>query len=173
MLKVADVFFNEPTKMHYLVEISRNINLSHTSVKNYLIELKKQKIIREKLLIKGTRKFPYFKANINDSSYVYYKKLNNNLTLKKSGLIEFLRDKLMPKSIVLFGSYQKGQDIEDSDIDLFVECKEQDINVKSFEKKLNRKIQLHFKQNFSDYPEELKNNIVNGVVLYGYLEAFK
>ena len=37
--------------------------------------------------------------------------------------------KLAPKSIVLFGSYQKGEDIENSDIDIFVECKKEKLNI--------------------------------------------
>ena len=79
----------------------------------------------------------------------------------------------MPKSIVLFGSYQKGEDSENSDIDLFVECDKEELDVKIFEKKLGRKIELHFKKDFTLYPKELKNNIINGIVLSGFLEGYK
>ena len=33
ILKTAGIFFNEPTKEHYLMEISRKARLAHTSVK--------------------------------------------------------------------------------------------------------------------------------------------
>ena len=79
----------------------------------------------------------------------------------------------MPKCIVLFGSFQKGEDIEQSDIDLFIESPKLKIDLKKFEKKMKRKIELHFKENFSKYPKELKNNIINGTVLFGFLEGFK
>ena len=46
-------------------------------------------------------------------------------------------------------------------------------NLKNFEKKLKKRIQIHFKENFSSYPKELKNNIINGIIIYGFLEAFK
>ena len=76
----------------------------------------------------------------------------------------------MPQSIVVFGSYQKGEDTEDSDIDIFVEANEEKINLEKFEKLLNRKIQLHFNPNFKTYSKELKNNIANGWVFGGYLK---
>ena len=43
----------------------------------------------------------------------------------------------------------------------------------SFEKKLGRKIELHFNDTFNSYSKELKNNIINGMVLGGFLEGYK
>ena len=45
--------------------------------------------------------------------------------------------------------------------------------IKNYEKLIGRKIQLHFKEDFNKYAKELKNNIINGIVLVGYLEVFK
>ena len=45
-------------------------------------------------------------------------------------------------------------------------------DLERFEKSLNRKISLHFSDNFNKLPKELRNNIINGVRLAGYLEAF-
>lgn len=172
ILSVAGVFFKEPTKDHYLREISKKAHLSHTSIKVHLQTLAKLSIIKESIEKKGDRKFPLFRANIDHKNYKDNKKMYNLLQLQNSGLIEFLKDSLMPKSIVLFGSYQRGEDVEDSDIDLFIECKEESIDVSKFAKILNRNIQMHFKEHFKRYPDELKNNIINGAVLEGYLEAF-
>jgi len=170
ILKVARVFFHEPTKQHYLIEISRNTKLAHTSVKKYISILKEKKIITETKEKKGSRVFPLFKANLQNKEYKDYKKINNLLEIKESNLISYLIDNLMPNSIVLFGSYQKGEDIEDSDIDLFLECKEENIDISNFQ--LHRKIQLHFRDSFKKYPKELQSNIINGIVLHGYLEIF-
>lgn len=74
---------------------------------------------------------------------------------------------------MLFGSYLRGEDIEDSDIDIFVEAKKQNINLSIFEKKLKRKIQILFNEKFNTYSKELKNNITNGIILKGYLEVFR
>lgn len=171
ILAVASVFFKEPTKDHYLLEISKKADLSHTSTKAHLQTLLKLSIIKESIEKKGDRKFPIFRAEIHNNNYKTYKKIFNLLKLQNSKLIDFLQDSFMPKCIVLFGSYQRGEDTEDSDIDLFIESKEDKVDVSKFAKMLNRNIQLHFKDNFKRYPKELKNNIINGVVLEGYLEA--
>ena len=168
--KIAGIFFNEPTKEHYLIEISKKAKLAHTSVKKHLETLNKEGIIKEIKEKKGERTFPIYKANLENKEYRYYKKLFNIEKIRP--LADFLNDALMPKNIILFGSYSRGEDAEDSDIDLFLECGEQKIALPKFEKELNRAIQLHFKPNFKDYPKELKNNIINGIVLQGYLEAF-
>lgn len=170
--KVAKVFFNEPTKNHYLIEISKKSKLAHTSVKQHLLTLKVLSIIKESIEKKGNRRYPLYKANLKSGEYKFYKKICNLAQIKETGLVDFLKDKLMPSTIVLFGSYAKGEDIEDSDIDIFVECSKEGVDLSKFEKELNRNIQLHFKKDFKDYSKELKNNIVNGIVLEGYLEAF-
>jgi len=173
MFKTAEVFFINPTKSHYLMDISRNIKIAHTSVKKNLNSLVKLRIVTESAERKGSRKFPIYKANINSKEFRRYKTIYNISSLLESGLIEFIEEKLTPKSIVLFGSYQRGEDDEESDIDIFVECKKEELDMKSFEKKLKRRIQLHFRKNFASFPKELKNNITNGIVLSGFLEAYE
>lgn len=169
--KVESVFFDEPTKTHYLIEISKKVKKAHTSVKKHLERLKKAGIIKEITEKKGKRAFPLYSADTDNKEYRHFKKISN--LEKIEDLAQFLNDELMPKNIVLFGSYAKGEDTEDSDIDLFLECGEKKINLKKFEKLLSRNIQLHFKAEFNEYPKELKNNILNGIVLRGYLEAIK
>lgn len=153
--------------------VSRNIRLAHTSVKKNLKILAKLGIITESLEKKGGRKFPVYRANNQNDEFKRLKKIFNVDSLLEFGVIKFIEEKLSPKSIVLFGSYARGEDIEDSDVDLFVECKKEEMNLKSVEKKLNRKIELHFNENFTMYPKELKNNIINGIVLSGFLEGYK
>ena len=170
--KVAGVFFREPTKEHYLKEISKEAKLAHTSVKTYLKKLENEAVIKKIIQKKGTRTFPIYKANINSGAYKRNKRHYNRNHHEFYGLLSYLGNKLMPKVMVLFGSYSRGEDTEESDIDIFVECQKQDIDLTQYEKALNRKVQLHFNKNFKALPIELKNNIINGVVLWGYLEAF-
>ncbi len=171
-LKVAGVFFREPTQEHYLKEISKKAKLAHTSVKTHLKKLENEAIIKKLIQKKGSRNFPVYKANINGGTYKKSKRHHNLHSPSFYGLLNYLGNKLMPKAIVLFGSYSRGEDTEESDIDIFVECSKEEIDLKQYEKDLNRKIQLHFNKNFKALPNELKNNIINGVVLWGYLEAF-
>ena len=172
-LKTADVFFLSPTKEHYLMDISRNIGLAHTSVKKNLDKLVKLGLLTEIIERKGTRKFPLYKANADNKLFKRHKIIYNISSILESNLIEFIEEKLAPRAIVLFGSYVRGEDMESSDIDLFVECKNEELNPEKFEKKLSRKIELHFNENFTSYPKELKNSIINGVVLSGFLEGYK
>jgi len=173
MLRTAEMFFVNPTKKKYLMDISRNMGLAHTSVKKNLDKLVKSRLVIESVEKKGGRKFPLYKANTENRLFKEYKRIYNLSSLIESGTIRFIEEKLMPKSIIVFGSYQRGEDTEDSDIDIFAECKEGGLNLDKFEKKLDRKIQLHFKENFALYPKELKNNIINGIVLSGFLEGYK
>jgi predicted nucleotidyltransferase len=167
--KVLNVFFLEPSKKHYLKEISKKIKIAHTSVKKILNELLKEKIIIEETERKGKRSFPLFYSNLENENFKNLKRLNNLKGIYDSRLIEYLEE-FMPKLVVLFGSYFRGEDIEDSDIDFFVEMKESEVDLKKFEKKLGRKINILFEENFNTLPGELKENIINGIVLQGVLE---
>ena len=173
MQRTAEIFFVYPTKYHYLIDISRKIGLAHTSVKENLDKLVKLGLVTESAEKKGGRKFPLYKANIDNKLFRKHKAIYNLLSILESNLVESIEEKLMPKSIVLFGSYARGEDTEGSDIDLFVECKKEQLIIDKFEKKLNRKIELHFNENFKVYPKELKNNIINGIVLSGFLEGYE
>lgn len=171
--RTIEVFFTSPTKKQYLMDISRTIGLAHTSVKKNLDKLIKFGLILESVEKKGGRRFPLYKANLDNKLFKKYKILYNISAILESKIIEFIEEKLMPKSIVLFGSYQRGEDLEKSDIDLFIECKKGELDMTLFEKKLGRKIELHFNDNFNSYSKELKNNIINGIVISGFLEGYK
>ena len=158
--KVAEVFFVEPTKIHFIKEISRKINLAHTSVKNHL-----KNLIELGLIIPVMSEiYPGYKSNRENPDFIFYKKLNNIIQLRESGLTEFLKEKY-PKSIILFGSYDKGEDIEESDIDIFLDTKKFSIpKINKFEKTLNRKLHILFKEDISN---SLKESINQGTILFG------
>lgn len=168
--KTASVFFYEPTAKHYLKEISLKTKVAHTSVKKHLSGLVKQKIILEKFEKKGKRIYPIYSSNLEGEKYRHYKTIFNLDNIFHSNLIKHLEESIMPKSIVLFGSFPIGEDIEDSDIDLFIEAEEVSLDLSKYKKKLKRRIQLHFNKDFNSYPIELKNNILNGKTLSGNLE---
>ena len=86
-----------------------------------------------------------------------------------SGIIEYIQKESLPSSIILFGSGAKATFTEKSDIDIFVEAKESKLNVAKYEKKLNRKINLLFEPNLNNLSRELRNNIINGIVIYGFM----
>ena len=93
----------------------------------------------------------------------------NLMNLKESGLIEELEGKITPDAIIVFGSYAKGEDTETSDIDLFLMAQEKYLNLARYEKRLQRKIQLFFSEDIHKLPKELQNNIINGMVVSGFI----
>src|SRR3989339_573627 len=169
-LKNSYNWFVEHTKKHYLKEISQKIKVAHTSIIKILLNLQKEKIINRIEKKYGKRNFPFFVANINNDEFKILKKINNLKSVYYSGIINFLELNFMPKSIILFGSYSRGEDIEGSDIDLFLETKEEEINLIRFEKILSRKINIYFKEDINECSKELQNNILNGILLKGELE---
>ncbi|MEK6889739.1 MAG: nucleotidyltransferase domain-containing protein [Nanoarchaeota archaeon] len=84
-------------------------------------------------------------------------------------------DNTMPNVIILFGSASKGEDIESSDIDLYIETpKKHTFSLDKFEKILKRKIQVFNYKNINEVTNvHLANNIVNGLTLNNFLEVFK
>ena len=78
-------------------------------------------------------------------------------------------------TIILFGSFSRGEDIEESDIDIYIEThSKKKISLKKFESSLNRNIQLFKHKSIHQIRnKDLANNIINGIVLSGYLEVLK
>ncbi len=166
LLKVFSIFVEEPLKIHYIKEISRKINLAPTSVKKHLSYLLKQNLIFKK---KGER-FYGFVANRDNKDFLFYKKIFNILKLKESGFLDFLVNSLHPQAIVLYGSYFRGEDIETSDIDILIISKvKKKLALEKFEKILKRGIHLIIISSLKKLTPELKTEVINGLVLYGYL----
>lgn len=160
--RVLEVFFKEPTKIHFIREVGRKISLAQTSVRNHIKELEKEGLI----IKKESHPFDGFIANREDEKFLFYKQAYNFYSLfdVKKEIIY----KIAPKAIVFFGSYQKGEDIEWSDIDLLIISKiKKDINLEKYEKKLLRKLHITFVKDISDLDESVKENIKNGWILYG------
>lgn len=164
--KILNIFLEDPLEQFQLREISRKTKLAPKSVKNYLKELEKENIIK-KIIYKN---YPVYKANRENEQFILLKRLNNIKEIEESGILKYLEDKCIPDTIILFGSFSKGEDIKNSDIDLFLQAKEQTINLAKYESKIHRKISLFFSENFNKLSKELKNNIANGIILKGYLK---
>lgn len=163
--RLLQEFFDSPRKNFHLRELSRRLKLAPVSVISHLKALEKEGLVlREK-----TDLYPTFRANRDNDEFKLLKKQNLVWRLHKCGLVSFLEAKLKPNCIVIFGSASRGEDTETSDIDIFVQATEMELDLKKYEKALNRKINLLFEPEISAISKELLNNIINGAVLYGYL----
>lgn len=171
--KILRVFFENPLPKgigFQLREISRKVKIATPSVKRYLYDLEREKlIIKTKHRIHG---YPVYYANRENENFKFLKKLDLAIVIKESGLLKYLFETCMPGVIILFGSASLGEDLKGSDIDLFVLSNKEKLNLKKFERLLNRKINLFFNNNFNKLSKELKNNILNGIILGGYLKVF-
>ncbi len=170
--KLLEVFFDNPIPEgigFQLRELSRTIELAPKSVKIYLEELENENLILKKE--HRIHKYPIYYANRDNEYFRFLKKLNLIKRIKEIGLLDFLYNKCMPDTIILFGSASKGEDIKTSDIDIYMQSKEKELNLKKYEKELKRKINLFFETNFNKLSKELKNNIINGDKLRGYLRT--
>lgn len=166
--KLLKLFLDSPTDSFRLREIARLIKISPPSVMNYLKEFEKEGLIKKQT----KRRVPFYTALRDNPYFVLYKKISIIFELNKSGLMDYLWDKVSPEAIVLYGSFAKGESIENSDIDLFILGKDKNIGLIDFEKKLNKKVHLLFKESLKEISNELKNNILNGIILKGYVKAF-
>jgi predicted nucleotidyltransferase/biotin operon repressor len=100
------------------------------------------------------------------------KRVENLRVIYESGFFDFLEKEFAGATIVLFGSYSKGEDVADSDIDIaIVGRKEKKIDLGEFDKKLNREIRLQFYDSFSGIHKRLRENIFNGILLAGGIEV--
>lgn len=161
-LRVLEVFFVEPTTIHHIKGISKKIKLAPTSVRKYIKDLLKEGLIKKK----AAKPFAGFVANRENEDFIFYKRIYNLYSLKD--LLNFLVSQYYPKLLVVYGSYAYGEDVESSDIDIFVLTKtKKEINSEKFKKRLKRDIHLFIVEDFNKLDLAMKKKIWNGIVLYG------
>jgi predicted nucleotidyltransferase len=160
--KVLKLLFDFPTREFHIREISRILKVSAPAVSKAVTILEKESFLIHN---KGFVSKIYAKK---DENFRGFKRISNLEEIYKSKLIPFLTQALGPITLVLYGSYSKGEDDENSEACLAILDYEKGkkIDLKSFEKQLNRKINLKF-INLKNAPSELKETLINGVVLIG------
>jgi len=169
--RIKEYFFQNPTDRLRVRHIERELNLPLPSVIRYAKELKNEEILKKSEIAK----VKYYTSNRSSEKFLIEKTLFNIKTLFDSELIKYLRREYSNPTIIVFGSYSKGEDIEKSDIDLYIETsKKQNFNLEKFEKILKRNIQVFNHKNIKNiHNKNLSNNIINGITLNGFLEVFK
>lgn len=171
--KVLSIFFDNPLAHgtgFQLRELGRLAGLSPLSVGNYLQALEKEGLVlSQKHRLYG---YPIYFANRENDYFKLLKKQGMVLSIMESGLLRFLKDSCMPDAIILFGSASRGEDIKESDIDIFLLCPERKIDLRKYESKLGRAINPMFCENLKVLSGEIKNNVANGIILHGFLKLF-
>ncbi len=163
---VLELFIQFPSKDYSIRGIARELHLSHATILKYVADLEKLNLIKKK----ETTLYPTYYANTESTNYKFYKENWLIFQITESKVIDYIQNEIYPSSIILFGSGAKGTFTEQSDIDIFVEAKQANIDITKYEKKLNKKINLLFESNINNLGKELRNNIINGVILSGFIK---
>ncbi len=163
--EVARIIFQNPSKIFHIRELERETKLSTTAISSAVAILSHYNIIK----VESDR---VTKKVTPSNAFTDYKLIFNLYCLTRLGLIGLLKTSFYPEAIVLFGSYARGEDNENSDIDLLIiSDRTAELELNKYETQLGRKISLHVIKDLKDSTKEFKNTVANGVVLYGYLKV--
>lgn len=148
--------------------LAKSLKVSPTAVSNSMAAMKKEGLI---IVKKDESKRWSIELNRDSQKVMQLKRSDNLKQIYECGLSEILEKEFAGATIVLFGSYSRGEDTITSDIDLAViGRKEKNVDITKFEKILGRKININFYDSLKDVHKNLKENICNGIVLAGGIE---
>src|SRR3989344_2260409 len=149
--------------------IARMLEVSQPAVMKALPELKKRGFVK----VEQDKESKRWSIELNRENHkiMQFKRTDNLKQIYESGLADFLEKEFAGGTIILFGSYSRGEDTTNSDIDIaIIGRKEKNIKLTEFDKKLERTIFINFYPSFKDIHKNLKENIFNGIVLAGGIE---
>jgi len=156
-------FFEDCYRRISVREYSKIINISPPTASKILNKYHKSGLLN----LEEDRNYLFFHSNQKSKTFINLSRMY--WTSQLQDLIRFLNKNLLSPTIVLFGSLSKGEAKKDSDIDLAIFSNEKKINLSKFEKKLKRKIQIHWFKSLGEIKKELANNIINGYLIGGKL----
>ncbi|MEK6899104.1 MAG: nucleotidyltransferase domain-containing protein [Nanoarchaeota archaeon] len=151
-------------------EIARALKVSSTAIAKSLPLLKKEKLIIYSL--SPRMNLTFIELNRDNPQAISLKRIENLKLIYESGIITILEEIFPGATIILFGSYSKGEDTTESDIDIaIVAVKEKEVNLERLSKRLEREISLNFYDSLKKIDKHLRNNILNGIVLTGSVDV--
>ncbi|MBI2207874.1 nucleotidyltransferase domain-containing protein [Candidatus Woesearchaeota archaeon] len=149
--------------------IARMLKVSPTAVAKSLPLLEKEGLVN----VQKSKGMNLISVSFNRDNIkaMELKRAENLKLVYESFLLEFLEEKFPGCAIILFGSYSRGEDTVKSDIDLaIIGSKEKEVSLTKFDKMLERIVFLHFYLSLKDIKKELRENLLNGIVLAGGIE---
>lgn len=155
-------FFEDCYRRINVREYAKIVKISPPTASKILNEYYNKGILK----MEKDRNYLFFHAYQKNKIFVELSRIYWFLKLKS--LVDFLDSNLTSPTIILFGSLSKGETKADSDIDIAIISRKNEIDIQRFEKKINRKIQLFWFKSIQDIKEkELANNIINGYLIKG------
>ena len=149
--------------------IARTLGVTPPAVMKALPNLEKKNLVN----VKQDKDSKRWSIELNRDNYkmLQLKRVDNLRQIYESGLADFLEKEFAGATIILFGSYSRGDDTTTSDIDIaIIGRKEKEIDLSNFDKTLERTVFINFYPSFKEIHKHLKENLFNGIVLAGGVE---
>jgi len=161
MLKIFNElkpFFKDTYREVSVREFAKEIKVTPPTASTTLKKYEQEKVLKKREFKRNL----LFRVDKENDLFENLAKIFWKTLLREE--LENLHKKVAYKQIILFGSIAKAENTNESDIDLFIDIPRKPITTKTMEKKLNRKIQLHFKEKLVN--KNLKNNIQKGIIIF-------
>lgn len=176
-LRALDYFFDEPFEEVYLRELARRVDMSIFSLKTAVDDL-----VGEGLLVeRRVGRLRYLRANMENLFFRFLKIAFNVKKIVDCGIVGFLKERVPAlSSVVLFGSWAKGENDAKSDVDvLVIGQRPVEFDVSGFEVRLGGGLELIIMR-WSEWRKKAKEDrafylevITNGVLLCGNLPVIE
>ncbi len=150
-------------------QIAKFLEVSQPAVMKAIPHLEKENLIK----VKQDKESKRWAIELNRDYHrvMQLKRADNLKLIYETGLADFLEKEFAGATIILFGSYSRGEDLINSDIDIAViGRKEKQADLTMYEKELERQININFYGSFKDIHKHLKENLYNGIILTGGVE---
>ena len=156
--------------------VARPLKVSPTAVSKAVNDLEKEALIVIKK--SKTMNLTSVEFNRDNQKAINLKRVENLKMIYESGLVEFLEDNFPGCTIILFGSYSRGDDVwtngdeeHKSDIDItIIGTGRKEIKLTKFDKLLERTIFINFYSSFKEIHKHLRDSILNGILLAGSVD---
>ena len=164
---LLEFFLRNNTKEIHIRELSRLVGISFPWTRKIALEFAGQGLLKKRI----TGGLVLIKADKDAEGFKQVKRSYNLLSMYKTGLVEYLNEHYgRPEAIILFGSYSRGEDTEDSDVDIgIITTRSGQPELAKMEKLIGRKIRIQeILREKAD--AAFWNTLANGIILSGYLE---
>lgn len=158
--RILECFYEYPLAAFSVRDLAGKTKLPVSTVQRYLQDMKKKKILNKDGKLWDSPSMRFRKAFFMMDKIV------------ESGLLEILEVEYRPRAVVVFGGVRKGEYDKESDVDIFIESdKVEVVDLSKFERKIGHKIELFIRKDINDLHVNLRNNVLNGIKLAGYLDV--
>ncbi len=158
-------FFEDCYRRISVREYARLMKISPPTASKQLELYKRKGLLKKEV----ERMYFYYFADKDGWLFAELSRIYWRRKLEAAGLLNFFEKEFFSPIVILFGSLAKAEAKANSDIDIAVfTSTNKIINLKEFEKKLKRNVQLFlFSSRDAVKNPELLNNLLNGYVMKG------